>query len=68
MSGWRKRQIEDIEADANEQTYMQEPSSFLQSDTIDYILLFAGTGICTIAFGITGGLGIAILAIYAKGK
>ena len=68
MSGWRKRQIEDIDADANEQTYMQEPSSFLQSDTIDYILLFAGTGICTIAFGIIGGLGIAILAIYAKGK
>ena len=80
MSLWRKRQILELQekpwiaviekniGDKSDKILQYKPTVKLSNRILDYLLLFAGSAICTFAFGVPGAVGLCMLAIYARGE
>ena len=63
---WRKRQI-NIEKEYEFESVYSEPST-LPTRLFDIFLLCAGFTVCVYSFGIFPGLGLSILALFARGE
>lgn len=63
---WRKRQIEDVEYYEIESG--DSESSNMHTSFLDWIILLSGGALCIISLGLTAGLGLGFLAIYARGR
>lgn len=65
-SVWRKRQIEDVEYYEIEQ--QDGYTSSMHTSFFDWALLLSGGVLCIISLGLTAGVGLGFLAIYARGR
>lgn len=63
---WRKRQINNEKEYEFESVY-SEPST-LPTRLLDVFLLCSGFALCTYSFGVPAGLGLGLLALFARGE
>jgi hypothetical protein len=63
---WRKRQINN-EREYEFQSVYGEPST-LPTRLFDIFLLCAGFTLCVYSFGVIPGLGLSVLALFARGE